>query len=80
MDRYENCMVEWNWAVPNGLDPATFKPSFTVFLPDGKQEAHQGGNPELTALFNTMGQSGWRVTTAITASNWILWTLERKLA
>lgn len=79
MERFEHCMVEFYWAVPSGVDPVLFKPAFTVFHSNGQQEAQQGGNPELTALFNKMGQEGWRIATAITASNWILWTLERKL-
>jgi hypothetical protein len=80
MERYEHTIVEWYWTVPNGTEAALFKPTFAVFHADGQSEAHEGGNVELAALFNRLGQSGWRVSTAITASNWILYTLERKLA
>ena len=80
MDRFEHCMVEFYWTHPNGVDPVLFKPGFIHFRADGTREAQEGGNPELTTLFNKLGAEGWRISTAITTSNWILWTLERKLA
>jgi hypothetical protein len=80
MERFEHCMVEFYWSHPSGVAPARFKPAFTVFHPDGRTELKEGGNPEITALFNQMGTKGWRVSSAVTASNWILWTLERKIS
>jgi hypothetical protein len=79
MDRYEHCMIEFYWSHPTGVDPALFKPSFTVFGRDGRNESHDGGNPELTVLFNKLGAEGWRIATAIAAANWILYTLERRV-
>jgi hypothetical protein len=79
MDRYEHCMVEFYWSHPNGVDPVRFKPGFTVFYPDGRRESQEGNNAELNTLFNQLGAEGWRVGTGVTTSNWILWTLERKL-
>jgi hypothetical protein len=81
MDRYEHCIIEWYWGAPAGaLDPAKFRPSYTIFFAGGQTELHEGGNAELASLFSKMGQEGWRVSTAVTSSNWIHWTLERKLA
>lgn len=80
MDRYEHLMVEYYWLPPNGVDPVLFKPSFAVFHPDGHRAVHEGGNPELTVMFNRLGGEGWRITSSITASNWILWTMERKVS
>lgn len=80
MDRYEHCMIEFYWTHPSGVDPAAFKPSFTVFYPDGRVESHEGSNAALTKLLNGLGGEGWRVATGMTTSNWILYTLERKLA
>jgi hypothetical protein len=80
MDRYEHCTIEWYWATPPGADPATFAPTFTLFFAGGQSESHQGGRAELTSFFSKLGHSGWRITTAVNSSNWILWTLERKLA
>ncbi|MBX3207949.1 MAG: hypothetical protein KF764_23080 [Labilithrix sp.] len=79
MDRFEHCMVEFYWTPPAGAAPGSFKPSFSVFHPDGRQEPHEGSNPELAVLFSRLGAEGWRVATAVSSSNWILWTLERKL-
>jgi hypothetical protein len=80
MDRYEHCMIEWVWSPPANVDPTTFKPVFTVFFAAGQAEMHQGGNAELTTMLCKMGQQGWRITTGQTSTNWILYTLERKLA
>ena len=79
MVRYEHSMIEWYWSPPPNVDPATFRPSFTVFSGSGRSESHQGGNAELTAYLSKLGQSGWRVTTAVHSANWILWTLEREV-
>ena len=78
MDRYEHCIVEWVWSTPTNLDPTGFKPTFTIFFAGGQAESHEGGNRELATMFCRLGQEGWRITTAQTATNWILWTLERK--
>ncbi|MBX3203097.1 MAG: hypothetical protein KF894_33545 [Labilithrix sp.] len=78
MDRYEHCMIEFYWTHPGGADAATFKSGFSVFHADGRVDNREGGNPELTALLNQLGAEGWRVATASTAANWILWTLERR--
>lgn len=78
MDRYEQMMVEFYWSHPNGVDPVLFKPGFTVFHADGRRESQEGNNAELTVLFNKLGEDGWRIVTGVTASNWILWTLERR--
>ena len=79
MDRYEHCMVEWYWSPPAGVEPEKFAPSFSVFFAGGQREAHEGGNAELASFFSQLGHEGWRIATAVTSSNWILWTLERKL-
>jgi hypothetical protein len=78
MDRYEHCMVEFYWAAPIGANPSGFKPGFILFTPGGGRDFQEGGNEAITALFNKLGNEGWRVTTSSTASNWLLWTLERK--
>jgi hypothetical protein len=80
MDRYEHCMIEWIWSPPAGVTSSAFEPGFTVFFAGGQAERHEGGNAELTTLLSRMGQEGWRVTTGLTSSNWILYTLERKLS
>ena len=80
MDRYEHCMVEFYWSHPTGVAPIAFKPAYTVFHPDGRHETRDGSNLEINALFNAMGAEGWRVSTSVTAANWILWTLSRKRA
>jgi len=79
MDRFEHCMIEFYWTHPAHVDPAVFKPSFAIFHVDGRQESQDGGNREVLAALNRLGGEGWRVASSITTSNWILWTLERKL-
>lgn len=80
MDRFEHCMLEYYWSQPSYVDAAQFKPSFTIFHADGRQELQVGGNLEITATLNQLGREGWRIASAVTTTNWILWTLERKLA
>ncbi len=79
MDRYEHCMIEYYWSFAPGVDPAAFRPSFTVFHADGRKEPVEGGNSELTAYLGKLGAQGWRVSSGMTASNWILYTLERRV-
>ena len=79
MERFEHCLLEYYWSHGNTGDPAQFRPAFTVFHPDGRAESVYGGNVEITAALNRLGSEGWRVVSSVTAMNWILWTLERKL-
>ena len=78
-ERYEHCMVEWYWSAPIGTDPSGFKPSFTIFFTNNQQESRDGGAPQLTTFLSKLGQEGWHITSSVTSSNWILWTLERKV-
>ena len=79
MDRFEHCMLEFYWSQPSYTDSPTWKPSFTIFHADGRHESRVGGNAEITAALNALGKEGWRITSAVTTMNWILWTLERKV-
>jgi hypothetical protein len=75
--RFDHCLVEYIW-MPSGDNP-NFKPGFTVFWGDGRSQDYKGGNAELAAFFSKIGNTGWRITTSVTTSNWILFTLERKI-
>ncbi len=77
-ERYEHCMIEWYWSAPAGADAKTFQPSFTLFFANNKKESRLGGSAELTTLLNQLGGDGWSISSSVTSSNWILWTLQRK--
>lgn len=79
MERYEACMIEWYWAPSASQDPSTFDPSFRVFFANGHSESHPGSNPEVTRYLAHLGSQGFRVTSAVSNQNWILWTLDRRL-
>jgi len=77
-ERFDHCLVEYIWSP--ALDGATgFQSSFSVFWGNGRTETYKGGNLELASFFSKLGQTGWRITTSVTTSNWILYTLERRL-
>jgi hypothetical protein len=79
MERYEVCTVEWYWMAPPSADPKNpFRPSFTVSFGGGRSESHEGSTGELTTFLGRLGGDGWRITSAVNSSNWILWTLERR--
>lgn len=78
MDAYEHCMVEWYWSPPSESARVTFRPQFVLFFGDGRRETHDGGSPEIAALFGRMGAEGWRISSATNAANWVVWTLERR--
>ncbi len=79
MERYDACMIEWYWAPSSSQDPNTFTPSFTVFFSNGQRELQAGSNAEVTRYLAQLGAQGFRVTSAVSHQNWILWTLDRKL-
>ncbi|MCC6899608.1 MAG: hypothetical protein IT377_11575 [Polyangiaceae bacterium] len=78
MERYDAAMIEWYWAPSPGKDPNTFHPSFTVFFSNGHTESHAGSNAEVTRYLAQLGAQGFRVTSAVSNQNWILWTLDRR--
>lgn len=80
MERFEHLTIEWYWTAAAGTDPSAFQPHFRIFRPDGNDTVHPGYSREVTQALCALGREGYEVVGCIGVSNWILWTLKRRLA
>ena len=69
MEKWEYCTMEWLWD----------NSSIRLNLPDGREVKSRGGYPEVTTTLTTLGASGWEVATCVAVSNWLFWTLKRRV-
>lgn len=77
---FEHCTLEWYWAPAAWQSAEEFQPSFVIFHPGGQQERRPGYSAEVTVALTQLGQQGWEAVACVTAANWLLWTLKRRIA
>ena len=75
----ETCTLEWYWTAPSHGAP-DFVPGYVVYYPDGSTRRGQGSSAEVTLALNELGRMGFGAVSCVAQTNWLLWTLTRRLS
>ncbi len=69
METWEYCTMEWLWDVS----------SIRLNMADGQESKFGGSYMEVVRTLNSLGANGWEVVGCVATSNWMYWTLKRRL-
>jgi len=68
-DNFEFCTLEWIWDTQQ----------LRCDLPDGSVDKDSGSYEKVVEMLNKLGKEGWGVASTVSSSNWLFWTLQRKV-